>query len=281
MTIRGLYILQTRHHRLKARFKLRKLSEGAAAAGWTVRIGDAMPGPARGETLLVWGSGHPDHQRAINRQRSAGGRFVVVDNGMVAPVTHMRVSLDEEHPRECVWRMPDHYDGVSFAIPVGGYVGESREVGATALIIGQGMKARAGWGPGDIQNQVAQSVHLFGLRNVQYRPKPKRPPEPEAIRAKIAIEWGRPLDDEIRAAGLVVCRSSTVAVRAAQLGCPVVASAGVGAGVFPHTVARRHDQPSFARRAEWLYRLGFWNWPIDTLDQPHLFRFLAWAMDKS
>jgi hypothetical protein len=217
----------------------------------------AAPGPVvttkayagRHQILMMYGAGQERRRLALQLHRARGGRVVTWDLGYWDRGRAMRLAIDQMHPSAeqlalapaGVWRSTVNLR--SDADPAG-----------PVLLVGLGHKSATLYGLRHLQWERAALARIkaeFPGRQVLWRPKGRA-----AIpMGGTVLRHGMEIEEALRGCGLVVCLHSNVAVDACLAGVPVQCEAGAALALY---AAGRDPAP--AERAEFLRRLGFWNW---------------------
>jgi hypothetical protein len=114
------------------------------------------------------------------------------------------------------------------------------------------MKSGRLYGLNTMQWELAQMPRLKSMgREILWRPKGKQTP----ILSGATLKHGMPIEEALKGCSLVVCRHSNVAVDACIAGIPVECEDGAA-----WTLYRHGTTPTREQRAEFLRRLGWWNW---------------------
>lgn len=214
--------------------------------------------PRRGSTLMLYGFGGPDRYQLGLNHIANGGRLVAWDLGYwdrKGTQRKLRMSVDGLHCPSYIMRGPVpsairwKESGLNFA--------QHGDPHGPIILVGNGPKSNVIGAEGWASAKSREIAQVFPGRRVLYRPKPKRPVEANVKCHGIAEG---PIDEVLRSASLVVCRHSNVAVDACRLGIPVVCEDGAAAAIYPRALAEHANQPSRARRHEFLIRLAWWQW---------------------
>lgn len=198
--------------------------------------------------LMIYGAGLHHRAQALRRHIAEGGRVAVWDLGYWDRDDAMRLSVDGLHPTA---------DQLALAPAGCRRTHDLREDGnqnGPILLIGLGHKSAELYGvrPMEWERRKLQELwQRFPGREILWRPKrPADGPLPGAT-----MRTGMPIEDALRGCSLVVCRHSNVGVDACIAGVPVETEDGAARALYASNPA-----PTRAERAEFLRRLGWWNW---------------------
>lgn len=227
----------------------------ASANQRTAAVTDKYAG--RHGLLMLYGAGLESRRAATLAHLGAGGRVASWDLGYWDREVALRLSLDGLHPD------PGH---LAMA-PATGARGPARTLREDAnpagpiLLVGLGKKSEALYRLGHLEweRRTLAALRLrFPGRAIAWRPKGKRP---EPLEGTVS-RWDMPIEHALWGCSLVVCRHSNVAVDAAIAGVPVECEGGAAAALFGD-----NPRPTRPQRAEFLRRLGWWNWsPSEAAD---------------
>lgn len=209
------------------------------------------------DAMVLYGWGGEEQQRAI---RQHAGPYACFDLGYwdrTGADRAWRVSINGFHSPDRVMRggepPPRPYPPITTRYDPAGPI----------LLVGNAPKSRAVGAEGWTAGQVQPIRTAFPGVPIWYRPKPGR--AQERVRADRTI--GGPIQTVLRRCRLVVCRHSNVAVDAAVMGVPVVASDGAAGAIYPRRLADWARQPSGRQREAFLRRLAWWQWRVSEMDE--------------
>lgn len=223
-------------------------------------VGSVVTSAYRGRhrMLMVYGAGQADRQAAIRRHQAHGGVVVIWDLGYWVRIDCMRLAINSLHPTA----------GQLALAPAGQrrahQLREDAREGGPVLLIGLGNKSAALYGLRWMQWENAALAKIKAThpgRQVMWRPKGRHAHQMPGT----LLQHGMPIEDALRGCSLVVCRHSNAAVDACVAGVPVWCQDGAAAALYAGNPAPSQDQ-----RAEFLRRLGWWNWAPSEAGQ-------AWA----
>lgn len=210
-------------------------------------------------TLLLFGLGGADRLPIAERHMQSGKTLVAFDLGywdrkLPLNLRKYRVAINGFHPRNV---MNGPYPGAKRWQSANLEIAPARTVIGPIMLVGNAPKSVA-VGAGDwTANKSRELRELFPEAKILYRPKPKRPHEPGVIYDEVSTGQ---IESELSRVSMVVCRHSNVAVDACRLGVPVVCDDGAAACIYPQQLQNYLQQPSDKERAEFLHRLGYWQW---------------------
>ena len=219
-------------------------------------VTDAYRGRRR--VLMVYGAGHPPRLAAIRRHQERGGMVVMWDLGYWGRQDSMRLAISSMHPAGHQLSMAPAGQRWAFELR------EDVNPEGPVLLIGLGNKSAALYGLRWMQWENAALARIKAAhpgQQVMWRPKGKR----AHLMPGTMLQHGMPIEDALRGCSLVVCRHSNAAVDACVAGVPVWCQDGAAAVLYASNPAPSQDQ-----RAEFLRRLGWWNWAPSEAGQ-------AWA----
>lgn len=201
------------------------------------------------KTIVMYGAGLDCRVKALAKHKAAGGRAVIWDLGYWDRDDAMRLSIDTLHPTANQLAMA----------PATGNRGElvlreDADPNGPVLLVGLGVKSCALYGlkPMEWESAALRRIQQqFPGRAVLWRPKGKEvTPLPGT-----KLHHGMTIEEALRGCSLVICRHSNVAVDACVAGVPVETQDGAALALY-----RDNPAPSRTDRAEFLRRLGWWNW---------------------
>lgn len=229
---------------------LRMLQAMAASAPPGSAVTASYAGQHR--LLMLYGPGDPARQEVMRTHLQRGGRVLSWDLGYWGRDTSLRLALDGLHPR------PAH---LAMAPAEGQRRAHQLRSDAVAdgpvLLVGLGAKASALHGLRSLQWERAALERIRAElpgRQVLWRPKGRK----VVPLAGLPLRHGMPIEEALQGCSLVWCRHSNVAVDACIAGVPVHCEDGAGLALYAGNRA-----PGPAERAEFLRRLGWWNWAPD------------------
>lgn len=196
--------------------------------------------------LMMYGAGLPSRHEALEAHRKAGGTVVVWDLGYWDRDDAMRLSIGSLHPTA---------EQLSMA-PEGcrrqHVLREDADPNGPILLVGLGVKSGLLYG---LQTMEWEHGQMFRLRQtgkkILWRPKGRQTPKLNGA----TLCHGMPIEEALKGCSLVVCRHSNVAVDACIAGVPVECEDGAARALYQFG-----KTPSREQRAEFLRRLGWWNW---------------------
>ncbi len=196
--------------------------------------------------LMMYGAGLEVRRKALEAHRSAGGTVAVWDLGYWDRDDSMRLSIGSLHPTA---------DQLALA-PQGSrrdhVLREDADPNGPILLVGLGVKSGRLYGLETTEWEQAQLPRLQKLgREILWRPKGRQSPYLKGT----TLRHGMPIEEALKGCSLVVCRHSNVAVDACIAGIPVECEDGAAWSLYRHG-----STPSREQRAEFLRRLGWWNW---------------------
>lgn len=225
--------------------------DGAAS----VRITKDYEG--RSDTLVLWGVGAPNKNRARQLQRQRGGKTLCWDLAYIGrqPVdAYTRVSVDHEHPQHLLDDTPD--DPSRFEAH-GIELREAYNPNGHIVLAALGRKSRAYLGPEYDhweRNKLAELRERFKGARIIYRPKPTRSRAPGwMVHLDCETDTDSPFASLLEGAALVVSRHSNVSVDAAIAGVPSESEDGAARWMVGKPY-NRDTRLSFLRRICW------WQW---------------------
>lgn len=205
----------------------------------------------RHRLLMMYGAGLESRRAALEQHRAAGGRVVTWDLGYwEREEGGMRLAIDTLHPTEAQLAMAPA-EGTRHAVALR----EDAKEGGPILLVGLGSKSCALYGLRfmEWERVKARKLHQrFPDRRIFWRPKGKRA---QHLLAGTQLRHGMPIEEALRGCSLVVCRHSNVSVDACIAGIPVECEDGAARALY-----RGNRVPSREERAEFLRRLGWFNW---------------------
>lgn len=216
----------------------------------------------KSKILFLYGWGGTEQQRAIKEHK---GHYVCFDLGYWD-----RIGLDERQ-----WRVSINGFHCPDIIMSGPSVNMRRNKDASIvarslqynrgghiLLIGNAPKSLRVGAQDWSKRKCEELRKAFPDKPIKYRGKPGRPVE-VGVKHDGLANGG--LKDELQRASLVVTRHSNVAVDACQLGVPVICEDGAAAGIYPHTLKDRKNQPTQEQRQAFLNRLSWWQWSTNDM----------------
>ncbi len=204
----------------------------------------------RHRLLVMYGVGLAQRMAAREQHLARGGRVVMWDLGYWDRDDAMRLTVDSTHPTADQLAMVPLADWWRRPIKLR----EDADAAGPVLLIGMGHKSAAmlGYRTREWEQNALRWIekHHPG-RRVLWRPK-GRDAEPLA---GTKLSHGQPIEQALAGCSLVVCRHSNVAIDACIAGVPVQCWDGAALALYEGNPA-----PSRAQRAEFLRRLGWFNW---------------------
>jgi hypothetical protein len=199
--------------------------------------------------VVLYGVGAPLKFAAFNRHVAAGGHVACWDLGYWDRDEGMRVSIDALHPTTEQMDLAPA-TGCRHEITLRN---DAKPEGPI-LLVGMGHKSVSMYGlrQMDWERQALRHIRRkYPDRRVLWRPK-GRHATPLAL---LPMRFGMPIEDALRGCSLVVCRHSNVAIDACIAGVPVECEDGAARALY-----RGNRAPTPEQRAEFLRKLGWWNW---------------------
>lgn len=221
----------------------------------------------RYRTLMMYGAGLESRIVALRAHRAAGGRTVIWDLGYWDREDAMRLAIDTLHPTAAQLAMAPA-QGCRHPVTLR----EDADPDGPILLVGLGRKSAALYGLQPMEWERAKLAKLqkrYPGRAIHWRPKKGRGVD---LLAGTKPRGGVPIEDALRGCSLVVCRHSNVGVDAAIAGIPVDTEDGAARSLYADGL------PTPAQRAEFLRRLGWWNWR--PLEAPLAWEWIAGALNK-
>lgn len=222
---------------------------GSAPAGSVVT--SAYAGQHR--LLMLYGAGQQNRHAAMLAHLKRGGQVATWDLGYWDRDAAMRLAVDGVHPKA------DH-----MALAPAEGQRKAHELRSDAdprgpvLLVGLGAKSAALYGLKPMQWERRTLLKIqaeFPGRRVMWRPKGRK----AVPFAGTTLRHGVSIEEAMKGCSLVWCRHSNVAVDACIAGVPVHCEDGAGLALYARNRAPGPDQ-----RAEFLRRLGWWNWsPVE------------------
>lgn len=204
----------------------------------------------RRRMLMMYGAGLESRRIALAQHRAAGGRVIVWDLGYwEREEGGMRLSVDSLHPTGGQLALAPA-EGARHEVALREDAVETGPI----MLVGLGTKSCALYGLQAMEWERAKFRKLhqrFPDRRIVWRPKGKRFQPIAGTR----LSRGEPIEDAMRGCSLVVCRHSNVAVDACVAGIPVECEDGAARALY-----RGNREPTREQRAEFLRRLGWFNW---------------------
>lgn len=225
--------------------------------GAVVRVGYHYGGV--GKNLYLYGVGAEERRAARARQLAQHRHCVSFDLGYFSRETHMRFSIDTDHPQQYMDLTPSTPGRFQM---LGIELAERFNPNGPILLVGMGRKTHripgmTGWE----EAKLASLRHRFPDRKILYRPKPA------SGLNRVVLDLGLdivpdsiPIQQALQGLSLVACRHSNVAVDAVVAGVPYEADDGAACWLTgrPFTVANRLD---------FLHRLAYWQWHAGELSE--------------
>lgn len=200
----------------------------------------------RHKLLMMYGAGLPQRHAALEAHKAAGGTAVVWDLGYWDREDAMRLSIGSLHPTAEQLALAPEGSRRDHTLR------EDADPSGPILLIGLGVKSGRLYGLQTMQWELAQMPRLKAMgREILWRPKGKQ----TSILPGATLRHGMPIEEALKGCSLVVCRHSNVAVDACIAGVPVECEDGAA-----WTLYRHGSNPNREKRAEFLRRLGWWNW---------------------
>jgi hypothetical protein len=196
--------------------------------------------------LMMYGAGLEVRRQALEAHKAAGGTVAVWDLGYWDRDDSMRLSLGALHPT-----------AEQLALAPKGcrrehVLREDADPKGPILLIGLGVKSGRLYGLQTMEWEQGQMQRLRDRgRQILWRPKGRQSPKLHGA----TLRHGMPIEEALKGCSLVVCRHSNVAVDACIAGVPVECEDGAAFSLY-----RNGTTPSREDRAEFLRRLGWWNW---------------------
>ncbi len=205
--------------------------------------------------LVLYGMGGADRFGMANEHIKNGGTVLAFDIGYWdRDIRHRkyRVSLNGLHPKEVLSAAILRKSRLKKQV-----FEQHRSYVNKIMLVGNAPKSVA-VGAKNWTAQKAKEIRKhFPEAKIIYRPKPQRPREK-------GVDFDSVSEGEITHAlskvDLVVCRHSNVAVDAAFMGVPVVATDGAASLIYPSNLKDYLNQPSLDIRRDFLERLAYWQW---------------------
>lgn len=200
------------------------------------------------QVLVLYGAGLLQRTAAIRRHKQVGGTVVVWDLGYWDRQDSMRLAINSLHPTAEQLACAPAGQRRAYQLR------QDADPAGPVLLIGLGNKSAALYGLDWMQWEraaLAKVKKAYPGRPVLWRPKGKRA---HAL-AGTTLAHGMPIEEAMRGCSLLVCRHSNAAVDACVAGVPVWCQDGAAFALYagnPETTAEQ--------RAEFLRRLGWWNW---------------------
>lgn len=250
--------------RREVHYRHEAFSKGLAAAGYDVVT--AMPGPIRGEdVLLIWNRYGEFHELAT-RFEKFGGTVVVAENGYLGKDEHgqQRYALARHaHNGRGQWEVggPERFAALNvelkdFRLYSSGHilVCPNRSFGMPGMIM-----------PCDWANDVARRLKKLTSREIRVRPHPGNVPPK------------RPLADDLQGASAVVIWGSSAGVHALVDGIPVFCESPywICHEAAHHTFDRINDPvPMVSTRLDAMRRLAWAQWTLAEIQSGEAFDHL-------
>ena len=205
--------------------------------------------------LMMYGVGLPNRLTAMRAHRKVGGHVVLWDLGYWDRDDHMRLSIDTTHPQAY------HLD----LAPATGsrrdhILRDDYDPYGPIMLVGLGLKSARMYGLKPMEWERAKRAELrqrFPTRQILWRPKGR---DVETMSGTV-LSHGDSIEAALKGCSLVVCRHSNVGVDACIAGIPVETGDGAAAVLY-----RDNPVPTPEQRAEFLRRLGWWNWKTSEAD---------------
>lgn len=201
------------------------------------------------QLVVMYGVGLQERFAVMRRHLKSGGHVACWDLGYWDRDESMRVSIDGLHPTS---------EQIALA-PSAGSRGEPElsdveDCNGPVLLVGMGPKSVHMYGlrPYEWEKKAARMIaQKLPGRRILWRPKGRdsTPLVGTTLSATISIEHA------LSGCSLVVCRHSNVAVDACAAGVPVWCEGGAAAALYTG-----NERPTWEQRAEFLRRLGWWQW---------------------
>lgn len=203
----------------------------------------------RHRLLVVYGVGRDYKFAAFKAHRAVGGHVACWDLGYWDRDDAMRVSIDGLHPTAEQLAMAPA-EGARHRVALR----EDSDPAGPILLVGIGAKSAYMYGLQTMEWERATLARIRRQhpgRRVLWRPKGRK----AVSLGGAALHHGMPIETALRGCSLVVCRHSNVAVDACIAGVPVECEDGAARALY-----RGNREPTREQRAEFLRRLGWWNW---------------------
>lgn len=197
--------------------------------------------------LMMYGAGLDVRVKALQAHKAAGGTVAVWDLGYWdREESAMRLSIGSLHPTaEQLGMAPDGSRREHV-------LRDDADPKGPTLLVGLGVKSGRLYGLQTMEWEKAQLPRLQQLgRQILWRPKGRQSPHLPGT----TLSKGMPIEEALKGCSLVVCRHSNVAVDACIAGVPVECEDGAAWSLYRHG-----PSPDREQRAEFLRRLGWWNW---------------------
>jgi hypothetical protein len=214
--------------------------------------------PRRGSVLMLYGLGGRDRLPYAMEHQRQGWHVVSWDAGYWDRKTEdrrYRVSIDGFHCPQRIMRGqspgPERWNASGLTVT------NQYHPAGDIVLVGNGPKSGAVGAHGWAACKAAEIRRVCKGRRIVYRPK-RAHIEPGVASDGAAVEGH--IESVLRLASLVVCRHSNVAVDACRMGIPVVCEDGAASAIYPGRLEDEREQPSLAKRVEFLHRLAWWQW---------------------
>lgn len=215
--------------------------------------------------LMMYGAGLESRRLALQQHLDGGGRAVIWDLGYWQRDDHMRLAIDGLHPTAAHLALaPPDSSRFQFQLR------EDADPAGPILLIGLGVKSAALYKvrPMEWERKKARELQeRFPGRKIKWRPK-------GTLYAEIPgteLCRGGTIEEALVGCSLVVCRHSNVGVDACIAGVPVETQDGAALALY-----KDNPNPTPAQRAEFLRRLGYWNW--NPLEAPLIWDWIERAL---
>lgn len=207
----------------------------------------------RYKLLMMYGAGLESRRLALEAHKAAGGSVAVWDLGYWDRDDAMRLAIDSLHPTADQLRLAPEGSRRDHVLR------EDADPNGPILLVGLGVKSGRLYGLQTMEWEMNQMYRLRQMgKEILWRPKGKQTPKLKGA----TLRHGMPIEEALKGCSLVVCRHSNVAVDACIAGIPVECEDGAA-----FTLYRNNPNPTREQRAEFLRRLGWWNWrPCEATD---------------
>lgn len=250
-------VLTTSSMRRRPTRLMESLYEGGLANGLDIRLMRQYD-PRPESVLVLYGLGGRDRLPCAEKHRARGLHCVSWDAGYWERKTsdrRYRVSIDGFHcPQRIMLGETPSADRMQVSAIT---FTEQVHPKGNIVLVGNGPKSGAVGAAGWAAEKSKEIRTLFPRATIVYRPK-RGYIEPHVVRDSVAQEAA--IERVLDKASLVVCRHSNVAVDACRMGIPVVCEDGAAAAIYPSRLLDKENQPSEAKRHEFLQRLAYWQW---------------------
>lgn len=233
----------------RGRSFMRQMGAALRAHGALVRTGWHYAGV--GKVLFLYGVGAADRRQARMQHLAAHRHVVTFDLGYFCRSTHMRMTIDVDHPQKYLDITPN--DSIRWS-RLGVTLTEDYKATGPIILIGMGKKTHripgvSGWE----EAKLAELQQRFPQREILYRPKPGGTSQIVLPLGLRVLPQEIPFQKVLRGASLVVCRHSNAAVDAVVAGVPFEADDGAATWILG-------KEYSVANRLDFLHRLAYWQW---------------------